>query len=81
VTSNRPIAVRTLVDVLASPRYALWVNYDRCVRSVKLDPQKLAATYGPDMAIADLKHRLKCSQCGRRTHSVTLAFDMGTATG
>ena len=79
---RRPIAVRTLGEVLAcgplaSPSYALWANCDQCSRGVKLDPQKLAATYGADLEIADLKRRLKCSQCGRHTYSVTLGFDMG----
>ena len=77
MTSHRPIAIRTLGDVLASESYAVWANCDQFGRGVKLDPQKLAATYGADLAISRLKRRLKCSQCGHHTYSVTLGFDMG----
>jgi hypothetical protein len=81
MTEHKPVAIRTLGDVLASQGYTLWANCGRCVRSVKLDPQELAATYGADLKIAQLKRRLKCAQCGRRTSSVTLGFDMGPGKG
>lgn len=45
---------------------------------MKLNAQKLATTYGSDLAIADLKRRLKRSQCGRHMYGVTLGFDMWT---
>ena len=81
MSSHRPITIRTLGDVLASGSYALWANCDHCGRGVKLDPHKLAATYGAHLAIADLKRRLKCAQCGCRTYSVTLGFDMEPGAG
>ena len=81
MTNHKPVTIRTLGDVLANQGYTLWANCDQCGRGVKLDPQTLAVTYGADLKIAKLKRRLKCSQCGRRTSSATLGFDMETSTG
>ena len=78
MSKQKPVTIRTLGDVLASQGYTLWANCGRCSRGVTLDPQKLAATYGADLKIAQLKRRLKCSQCGRRTSSVTLGFALST---
>jgi hypothetical protein len=46
MSKHKPVTIRTLGGVLASQGYTVWANCGRCSRGVKLDPHKLAATYG-----------------------------------
>ncbi len=67
-----PLVLRTLADYRA---FTLRAFCQACDRSVELDHQALADRQGRDVLIEDIRRRLKCEQCGRRSQRLLVGFE------
>ena len=59
-----PVILRTLADYQC---YTLTAVCSDCQRYTPLDHATLAERFGWDMLIPEIKRRVRCAQCGRRT--------------
>jgi len=64
--------LRTLADL--GPMHALYAICSPCRRSVRLDVAKLAALYGRDLTLSELKYRLTCSLCDARPRCIRIVY-------
>jgi len=51
-----------------------------CQRMQRLDLAALTATLGDTTPVADVRARVRCCRCGRRTHDIRIAY-AGTSGG
>ena len=68
--------LNTLADLGDS--HAIYADCDRCSRSIKLNGARLAAIYGAELTIAELKHRLTCRNCGARPRQIRIVVAHST---
>ena len=62
-----PVVLRTLADYQC---YTLTAVRSDCQRYTPLDHATLADRFGWDVLIPEIKRRVRCSQCGRRTGGI-----------
>ena len=67
-----PLVLRTLADYRA---FTLRAFCQTCDRSVELDHKALADRLGRDVLVEDIRRRLKCEQCGRRSQRLLAGFE------
>jgi len=66
------LGLNTLADLGAS--HAIYADCDACSRSIRLDAARLGAVHGPQLSIAELKHRLTCRNCGARPRQIRIVY-------
>ena len=62
----------TLADL--GDRHVIYSDCGPCNRSIRLSTKRLAALYGAELTIAELKHRLTCRNCGARPRQIRIVF-------
>lgn len=67
--------VNTLGDLRET--FHLYAVCSDCRRVVALDICELVKKYGPMMAVRDIKARLTCGQCGKRTRDIRFVYSGG----
>ena len=55
-------------------RHVIFAVCDPCGRSTELKTHQLIAVNGPELAIADLKRRLTCRECGERPREIRIVY-------
>jgi hypothetical protein len=66
-------ALSTIGDLIADG-FSLAAHCLRCERETDLDLSRLAALYGADLPIDELRAQLRCASCGRRAElTISLA--------
>jgi hypothetical protein len=66
-------ALSTVGDLIADG-FSLAAHCLRCERETDLDLGRLAALYGADLPIDELRAQLRCASCGRRAElTISLA--------
>lgn len=63
----------TLGEMLKS--FRLYAVCSACDRMVQLDVASLAALVGRDVTVQEVRRRVRCKQCGRRTRDIRIVFD------
>jgi len=71
--------LNTLADLGDS--HAIYADCDPCSRSIRLNAARLAAIYGPQFTIAELKHRLTCRNCNARPRQIRIVYVMPSRRG
>lgn len=66
--------LRTLADL--GDRHAIYAFCDPCGRSVQLNAARLAALYGAEFTIAELRHRLTCHNCRARPRQIRIVYTL-----
>ena len=64
--------ILTLGDLKYSQR--IYAHCEGCKRSVPLDVRLLVERYGARLTIAQLRRRVKCGDCGKRTGDIRIMF-------
>lgn len=64
--------LNTLADL--GDQHAIYAFCDPCKRSERLNTDRIAAVYGADFTIAELKHRLTCRNCGARPRQIRITY-------
>jgi hypothetical protein len=70
---HQPTTLATLGDFLTHRDYEIAAHCAPCRRHDEIDLDVLARRYGPELAITDLRRRLRCSQYGT-TAGLTIAL-------
>ncbi|MBK88424.1 MAG: hypothetical protein CMQ44_06225 [Gammaproteobacteria bacterium] len=64
--------MHSLNDLLES--FHLYAECERCQRSMQLSIEKLIARLGSDFPVANLRPRLRCTDCNVRGQDIRIVF-------
>jgi ribosomal protein L37E len=64
--------MQTLADL--APHFELYAVCIACRRMVRLDLYRLMPRLGAIRTIADIRDRVRCRACGRRTHDIRIVY-------
>jgi hypothetical protein len=64
--------LETLADL--GDRFAVHVFCSPCGRSTALGSAHLVAVYGPSFTLDELRRRLTCSKCGKRSREIRIVY-------
>jgi hypothetical protein len=71
--------LNTLADLGDS--HVIYADCRLCSRSVKLNSAQLSRKYGAELAIAALKYRLTCRNCGARPREIRIVYSIPSRSG
>ncbi len=64
--------MQSLVDL--ANHFELYAVCIRCKRMVRLDTRRLIQTVGEHCSIDEVRERVRCRTCGRRTRDIRLIY-------
>ena len=69
------------IGELIALRLSCWLHCDSCRHNRKADLPALAERLGPDLPMSRAALRMRCSACGARDVSITIAHEGGGSLG
>jgi hypothetical protein len=72
---QRTVAIRTIGDL--GDRNQLYAYCEACRHNSQLDLAALRKRYGRQLALKDLRARLRCSRCSARSIETSHVWDAG----
>jgi bacterioferritin-associated ferredoxin len=73
-TVTRPPSIQTLADLHYTQR--VYASCGPCQRAVALDVRQLIERHGPLLTIDEVRRRIKCARCGKRTHDIRIVYSV-----